>query len=790
MTKKKKLNNEKFFSLEARDFYSDYTDDGLLYASLIRSPAGTGSVSKISIPDLPEDYFIFTAKDIPGQNKVNVNGETFQVFTQGNVSFKGEVLGIVVGPDREKVETFAEDAEISFAIDSLESAFQSVEKKYKHPAINISGKRRPTVADFSSLVAELNQMPSLDTVQNSKRNSRKEEGRTVAERTIKTGLYKSTSVEKAEAELFSEGIKEFSETWELQQADSLWQETSGAFCKMEEDALHVCTPTKWAFLLQDILMQALNLPEDKIYIHKTKTSGMYSNGIWKNAILATQVATASYITKKPVKLVFSQAEETEFMKPGVVSNYFYKTGVTEDGIINSMHLEVEVDVGNANPYAQEIIDRLVIASIGIYKPENLYISAKAVTSNEPPSSIYPRIIDAQSFFALENHMQAMAKEMHLLPDEFRMKNTETNKKDFFISIPVPAINETLSKSIKESDFNRKFFSFNLNANQRNAHYTESFFALPLRGIGFSCAYDGSGYFGKTIFSCDQKMEVTFNSPDDIVIHSMKPSSVVENIWKKTAAEIFQVETSAVKINSEFPAKDIPNMPEETSSNISVMTFLLKKCCLEIQKKRFHSPLPISSKKTLPASIKNKWNNDSFTGIPFHAVSFASVVIELELDSYTYMEKIKGIWMTVCCGELFDKKAAERSLKLAIQQELLTLVENSKLECENIRIFFIQSEESPGQIGELVHNTIPSAFSSALSMALSTRITTVPVSQSLIYDFIKERKIEDIIDDINENSITPEDRNDKIEIKKSEEEEVLKKTKDSPEDLKDANNHDD
>lgn len=741
MAKKTNSNTEKMFSMEAKDFYSDYTSENLLYGSLIRSPAGTGKVADIKVPDLPENYFVFTAKDIPGQNKILINDETIQIFTQGNISYKGEVLGILVGEDRETVERLAEEAEISFDIDSLESAFQSVEKKYKHPAIAISGKRRPTVADIKNLANELNEMPSLDTVQNSRGRIRPEEGRVIADRTVRTGLYKQYSAENAETELFTEDIREFSGDLDLRQADSLWQETSGAFCNYEKGSLHVYTATKWAFLLQNVLCQALDLPEENIFVHKTKDSGMYSNGIWKNAVLATQVAAASFLTGKPVKLIFSQAEENEFMRPGVISKFSYKTGVTEDGIIKSMHLDVEVDAGCANPYAQEIIDRLVISSMGLYQPDNLYISAKAITSNEPPSSIYPRIIDAQSFFALENHIQNIAKELRISPEEFRLKNMSHGKKKFPVSIPVNSVEETLSKTISESDFNRKFFTFNLIANKRSQHKENSFFALPLRGIGFSCAYDGSGYFGKTIYSCDQKMEVIFNSADFVEIHSLKPSSVVEAIWKKTVADILQIEPSAVKVNSVFPAKEIPDIPEETSSNISVMTYLLKKCCQEIQIKRFHSPLPLVSKKALPSSIKNKWDNESFTGIPFHAASFASVAIELELDPYTYMEKIKRLFMTVSCGELFDKKAAERTLKLAIQQELLTLVENSKVECESIRIFFINSEESPGQIGELVHNTVPAAFASALSLALSTEINTLPVSQSLIYDLIKEKREE-------------------------------------------------
>lgn len=775
MARKKTVFKDKTFSLEAQNFYSDYTADDILYGKLIRSPASTGRVSDITIPDLPEGYFLFTGADIPGQNKVTVNEDQVQIFTQGNVSYKGEVLGILAGPDYEKVQELAENAEVSFDIDSLESAFKSIEKKYKKPSVDISTRKTArSVSDFSSFLEELNEMPSLDTVQSTRKAQKNIDGKTIADRTVRQGLYKSTSVENAHKILFTENedenIRIFTGTWNLTQVDSLWQETNGAFCQMENDILHVCTPTKWSYLLQDIIVQALNLSEEKIVIHKTKTSGMYSNGIWKNAILATQVAAASFLTGKAVKLVLTQKEQDLYMKPGFATEYTYETAVTNEGIIKAMHIEIEMDAGFTNPYAQEIIDRLTIACTGIYKPENLYISAKATTSSNPPTSIYPRIIDSQSFFALESHMQDISKALLLSPDELRLKNlipqatksTQAVKETkHFISLPLKNIDETFIPSIQNSDFERKYFTYSVNAEKRMNRTQGTFFALPLRGIGFSCAYDGSGFFGKTIYSCDQKMEVTFNSPSDIEIHFFKPSNVVETIWKEICAKILDVEPSAVHINSVFPAKDIPNIPEETSSNISVMTYLLEKCCEDIQKKRFKQPLPLSSKKQLPPSIKNRWNDSTFSGIPFHATSFGSVVIELILDPQTYMEKIKGIWMTVNCGKLFDKKAAEKSLKLAIQQELNTLVSNSKVHCDSINISFIESQDLPGQIGELVHNTIPAAFASALSLALSSQISSLPVSQDYIYELIKQREIKKQEPENNESENPEENENENI-----------------------------
>lgn len=736
---KKAKTDDNLFSLEAKDFYSDFSSQGMLYASLIRSPASTGTVSKVIIPNLPEDYYFFTANDIPGNNKIDINGTSVQVFTKGAVSFPGEVLGIVCGPDKKKVAELAQDAEISFDINSLESAFQSIEKKYKLPAIKISKGRGGS--DFSNLVNELNELPSLDTVQSAKKAERLADVRLLAEREVKTGLYKGHSIEEAEKELFTEDIKVFEGTWSLSQVDSLWQESNGAFCTMEDDILHVYTPTKWSYLLLDILTQTLGVKADRVFIHKTKTSGMFSNGIWKNAVLASQVATASFLTRKPVKLVYTQEEQDVYMRPGVSSDITFKTGITSEGRINSMNITINVNAGATNPFSQEIIDRMAIACTGIYQTENLYIHAKAESSSTPPTSVYPKIIDAQSFFAIENHVQQIIQEMHLLPDEFRLLNSQGKSKTFPFSVQPGNEKETLLKVISESDFNRKFISFTINSKNHASRKNMSFFALPLRGIGLSCAYDGSGYYGRTIYSCDQKMELTLTEEGILEIHTIKPSAVVENIWKKTAGDILGLEASKIKINAEFPLSEIPNIPEETSSNISVMTYLLTKCCQDIKKKREREPLPLKSKKQISPSMKSKWNNSTFSGSPFHSASFASAVVEVEIDPYTYQEKIKGLWMTVSCGKLFDTKAAERSIKLSIQQELSSLVRNAKVECEEIRIFFIPSEDSPGQIGELVHNTIPAAFSSALSLALSTKISTLPVSQNLLYSLMKQRDAE-------------------------------------------------
>ena len=74
-------------SLEAKGFYSDFSKEGTLYASLIRSPATTGIVNDIKIPDLPEDYFLFSAKDIPGKKTLNFNDTVTKIIARNTNRF-------------------------------------------------------------------------------------------------------------------------------------------------------------------------------------------------------------------------------------------------------------------------------------------------------------------------------------------------------------------------------------------------------------------------------------------------------------------------------------------------------------------------------------------------------------------------------------------------------------------------------------------------------------------------------------------------------------------------------
>ena len=734
MPKKEQPEKQRKRSMEATGFYSDSSREGTLYAVLVRSPAATGKIKGVTIPELPEGYFLFTAQDIPGNKKVIVNGQEWKILGYDDVSYSGEPVGILCGPDENKVLELLENVSVNFDIDSLESALKKAMKHHRRPVVNLN-----KTSDLSSFVSEINELPSLDTVLDNRRVEQNVEEQ-VAYREIKTGLFQSKGIPQAEKKLFESKHDYITvENWKLSFLPPLWKETCGSFCWKEENYLHISAPTRWTTHLMSTVAATLNIPAENIIVHKTKTSGVFSKGLWRTSVVSAQVALASFLTSMPVKLVLTQEEQDSYMAPGVDTKISYKTAVTPDGILHGVSAVIDIDVGCFNPFAQEIADRMSIIACNYYKPQNVHIIAKAHTSKKPPTSICLRGIDSQIFFAIENQMQKIAEQTNMLPEELRKVNYEKKNNNYPFVFDCENPTECFTQAVKISDFNRKYSSYNMDAVDRVQENSNPFFALPLRGIGIATSFNVSDFYGTTSFSPDCKVEVSLMQNEHLVIHAINPSPGIQEIWKKTAAEILKIKKDNITIDSEFELSDLPETPEDAINSISTVNELIKKACLDIEKKRFHEALPITVKKSQPASLKKNWNKQTFSGTPFGPASFATAVVEVELDTYTYNERIKGIWLVIDCGELFDKAAALKAIRLEIQQQLEMLVKDKSIPCDNITIQFIESKNKAGQIGDLVRNTLPAAFSSALSLALATQLTRLPCTEKQIFELIKKRE---------------------------------------------------
>lgn len=666
------------YSQLPKTYYSDLSAPGMIYAKIVRSMTGKGKIKAITCGSLPEGYFFYTARDFGEQNYVETLDVQTEIFADKEIFYKGQAYGILAGPDFRELEELEKNITIEFF---KEPAAKNKEKDYPYAQRFIRNGKAQKPEEFSKLFSKKN----FDV----------------------KGVW--TSVLNAPS----------------------CNETNGAFCIFDKDILTISTPTQWPKHLQENVKRVFGLKTSEVVIRKTISSGPHTNTIWINTVNAIQASLVAIKTRKPVLLVLSRQEHYAFLtKKSPISIKIRSSIRKKDAIIEATQILIELDSGYHNPFAAEILDRLVIAANNIYSVRNLEIIAKAYESNNAPVSFNIECIDSQAFFAIENQMQKICHVTGFLPDEIRMKNFE-RKFSMPFSFSNEKVREGFTAIVRQTDLNRKFISYRLESLDRKVDF-ENIENFPLRGIGLACGFNGIGYYGSNIYASNQKMEATLESDGTLVIHAPAPSSWTLEVWKNTAAQILELDPKQIKLDSNFDIHDELSVPENVYSNISVMTYLLKKCCLDIQSKRFKKPLPISSVKGFTAPQKRVWNKEKFSGVPFFTSSFGTLIMDLELNPYTYKIYIKKINAIISAGKIGIPKVAENSVKLSIEHALSEIVEDEALKCDKISVSFVQSENDPKQIDGLISRILPAAFSSALSQAIGHEINTIPVKPQTFF----------------------------------------------------------
>ena len=480
------------------------------------------------------------------------------------------------------------------------------------------------------------------------------DGTILAQREIRTGLALTDSL-SFENIFNSETAETVANTWTSALTVPSYSETNGAICFMQGNMLNVYTPTQWLSHLRKTLSDALGINRKNIQIKKTRSVNPSSNGIWRNAVFSTQTALAAVKTGRPVKLELTRQEQLQYMEKSIPVTISNRAVVEKDGTITAMQITIDIDAGSKNPFAQEILDRLIIASCGVYNVKNVMIMGTAHESRTPPSSLNIDIIDSQAFFAIESQIQEIADVTGITPLDLREKNIRNpleGKNYTPFAFNIDHAHETLDAVSSMSDFMRKYVTYRLDSRYRTNPQNRLPFTVPPRGIGMACAFNGSGYFGTNIYTTDQSMEATMEEDGSLTLHAMPPSQAILSIWKKTASSILGIKAEDIHINSVFETEEEPQLPESVYSNLSVMTQLLRKCCKAIQVKRSKMILPITVKKGITQTQRKQWDRKGFCGIPFHSTSFAAAVVELELDPCTFREQLRGICLVIDGGKFF------------------------------------------------------------------------------------------------------------------------------------------
>jgi putative selenate reductase molybdopterin-binding subunit len=195
----------------------------------------------------------------------------------------------------------------------------------------------------------------------------------------------------------------------------------------EDDRLVIRTSTQVPFHVRRMLAPVLGLPVKRIRVIKPRIGGGFGG---KQEVLMEDVAAHLTIaTRRPVIYEYTREEEFIGARSRHPMQIRMKTGVRRDGTITANAMYALSDTGANGAHALTVTGNTGHKAMALYvgdgeyrKAPNIRFYADIVYTNTPPAGAFRGYGVPQGYWALDRHMEKIARAMGLDPLEFRLKN--------------------------------------------------------------------------------------------------------------------------------------------------------------------------------------------------------------------------------------------------------------------------------------------------------------------------------------------------------------------------------
>jgi CO/xanthine dehydrogenase Mo-binding subunit len=379
-----------------------YADDmqlpRMLHAKVLGSPYAHARIKSIDTRAArahPGVEAVFTAADLPPY-KMNASNRRGIIFPEEEVLFHGQPVAAVLASDPHIAEE---------ALSLIEVDYEALP---------------PVVDPIAAMVEDSPLVRSaLSDVDRSEVRGHVTAGVEQKEAEGKpTNIASQMNFKRGDVEAgFAEADIVVERTWRSAIVHQSYIEPHSTIADYDASGeLSVWTSSQAPFYIRDELGQTLGLPENKIRVTATEVGGGFGGKIYLQELMVAALAMA---VRRPVKYIMSRKEDMLAATPAPQAIIDLKTGMTRDGKLTALKSRVVYDSG-AFPGAPMLPGCLLIG--GYYKCENLDIQGYEVLTNKVSVGALRAPGAHNVTFAIEGHMDMMARELGLDPIEVRLKN--------------------------------------------------------------------------------------------------------------------------------------------------------------------------------------------------------------------------------------------------------------------------------------------------------------------------------------------------------------------------------
>jgi len=241
--------------------------------------------------------------------------------------------------------------------------------------------------------------------------------------------------------------------------EQLYIENNGMIAAFDAaEGITVWGSLQCPYYVHKALMTLCDLPAEKVRVVQMETGGAFGGKEEYPSMIAAHAALLAIKSGKPVKIVYDRMEDMAATTKRHPSRTRHRTAVGKDGKILGGEIEFTIDGGAYLTLSPVVLSRGAIHAGGPYYWPSVRIHAKAVATNAPPHGAFRGFGAPQSLFAMERHMDRIARAVGLSPVEIRHRNFlqpgQATTTEQVVREPID-LGKLLDRALEVSDYHAK-----------------------------------------------------------------------------------------------------------------------------------------------------------------------------------------------------------------------------------------------------------------------------------------------------------------------------------------------
>jgi CO/xanthine dehydrogenase Mo-binding subunit len=587
-----------------------YIDDlslpGMIFGATVRSTIARGAIEEIKFGEgiAWHEFTIVTAKDIPGRNVVSLIMDDQPCLADGFVNHPEEPIVLLAHPDRH----------------ILAKAVAAVQITYK-----------PS--------------PSIHSIEESERLDQIVWG--------KDNIFKSFLIEKGNVDAgWKDAAWIIEGEYHTGAQEQLYIEPNGVIAQAGDSGLTVWGSMQCPFYVHKALLALTGLPAENVRVIQAETGGAFGGKEEYPSMLAGHASLLTMKARRPVKMIYDRMEDMAATTKRHPSRTRHRTAVSADGKLLADEIEFVTDGGAYATLSSTVLSRGTIHAAGPYYWPNIRVHSRAYATNTPPHGAFRGFGAPQSLFAIERHMDHIAKTIGIPADELRRRNLlhqgMTTATDQVIEDPI-VIDRMLERVLELTNYHAKLERF---AKENPA-------STKKKGIGLAAFLHGAGFTGsgERYLNALVGVEAPATGGIRVLVSSTEFGQGTNTILSQIAAETLDLDYDDVSV-AQVDTSISPNSgPTVASRTAMIIGRIVQSAALQLKQKLIEKGLmeegatreqllaacqayreqfgTLQAFSRYEAAPNIFWNDEHYRGEAYPAYGWAVYAAEVTVDMLTY-----------------------------------------------------------------------------------------------------------------------------------------------------------